>query len=73
MKRQITITITETSVGVTHALRITDDGHVIVTKKSVRKWGVTAPKSPDTLLVRALFGAVNIAVRDWMRQSELPF
>nr|CRY97266.1 hypothetical protein [uncultured prokaryote] len=73
LKRQITLTITETSRGVSNAVRVTEDGRLIVAKKSTRNWGEVTAKSPDDYLVRALFGAVNIEVRSWMQQEELPF
>lgn len=74
MARRLMFDIAPTSRGVKLKLTVTDEGQVVLTKTSTRLWGrADAHKAPDDLLTRQAFGALAVALRDWMDQGELPF
>jgi hypothetical protein len=73
MSTIITTSVSVTPRGVTEVLVVTRDGGKILTKTSTRKWGDRAPKGADQLLIRSLFGQINVEVRRWMDQATLPF
>lgn len=72
-KRSIIVAVTPSTRGVRIKVSFLEDGHCLKTTGTTRLWGKRDAKSPDDLLVRRVAGAVQVELRDWMDQGELPF
>nr|CRY97294.1 hypothetical protein [uncultured prokaryote] len=73
MSRTITAAVTTTNRGMTVHVGFVLDGIIVKQKRSTRLWGQQTPKSPDDLLCQQVAGALNVLLREWMDQAELPF